>query len=116
MQSDLGENMVDRAISVNYAGGCQNEPYLAELNNSMTNFNFVCPISTIALSGSTYTITLKDARTFAITFDGNTPPNFMVGSSSYWSQQEFTLLRAFLLAMLNMTLIAGMTDLEVTYN
>jgi hypothetical protein len=89
---------------------------ISQLTSTLDVVNIIMPISTIGLSGSTYTVTLKDARVYAVDVNGSaTPPSFQFTSPSFWNQMETIALQGLATALNYLILVSNMSALTVIY-
>jgi hypothetical protein len=117
-------NDAQKTISLNVPSGMLSDNLTIEqLTTALDAVNVVMPISSVSLSGLSYTLTLKDSRSYQVTVAAGTPsnapgiaalpPTSQIVSSSYWAASEINVLLA---AAINQLLLnGGMTAMTVTY-
>lgn len=93
-----------------------NDPPILALLEALDTFHDALPIATVSMSGSGYTVTLKDARQYAVDIRAGNPATFHLASDDYWAKAEqafLTLLGGTINSLVLMP--NGMTSLEVSY-
>jgi hypothetical protein len=96
------------------------------LLDTLDAVNQIMPITTVSQSGTTYTVTLKDARAYAVTVVAGSvstgpgvaavEPKSEVVSTSYWNKDEVTVLQGLATVINTLLLGYGMTDITVNYS
>lgn len=76
--------------------------------------NQIAPISSIAFSTGSFTITMKDARVLPVA--SQTGPKYKVTSTDFWSLGEFALVNQIGQLIIAMVPAGGLTTLTDTYN
>jgi hypothetical protein len=115
--STLALNDAQKSIALTVSVAAEtDDPYILGFLTALDTMNATLPIASISLSGATYMVTLKDARTYTVAIQVGSPPTFQITSTAYWSKGEETILQILGLALNNLILVDGMTALTVTYN
>lgn len=117
MSANLTLSDAEKSITMTVASAAceEDDQNVVALTSALEQVNALMPIASISLSGMTYTVTLKDARTFAVTVQSGTPPTSQITSASYWNHNEIDALQVLETAMMTLLMVEGMTALTITY-
>ena len=81
--------------------------------------NSTMPVDTVTFSGTSYTVTLKDARSYTVDIHiagaPPPPPTFKLTSTSYWSRDEAAVLPVLGQSIAMLFIVDGLTAISVTF-